>query len=156
MTLKLRAERKDGALPRLFLSGSIDEHSPIEEVLGSIRVDAVLDLSLIERINSMGLMIWLKWIGILTANHRISIEIISYPLAIYAAQLVDLFGSAKARSCLAPYYCPSCKTNRELPVSAEEVRLTKGEPPPKKCPQCGTAMDFDELDQYFSFLNEPA
>ena len=156
MTLKMRVERKGGLLPRVHLSGSIDEHSRLEEVLGAIQEDATLDLSLIDRINSVGLLSWLKWMGVLTKKHRISVEIISYGLAIYAAQLLDLFGSAKVRSCMAPYYCPSCKTNREVPVGAEEVDASKGAPPVKKCPQCASPMDFDEMDQYFAFLRTQA
>lgn len=156
MSLKMRVERQAGALPCVHLIGSIDEHARIEEVLSTIQEESTLDLSQIERINSVGLISWLKWMVHLTSKQRISVNIISYCLTTYANQLLDLFGSAKVKACMAPYYCPSCKTNIEVAVSADDVRASKDEPPPKPCPTCRSPMDFDEMDQYFAFLRGQA
>ena len=156
MSLKMSMQKKEGYLPRIHLTGSIDEHSRIEEVVGSIKEDASLDLSQIDRINSVGLIIWLKSMGQLTKTYRISVDVISYCLATYANQLLDLFGTAPIRACMAPYYCPKCKTNCEVLVSAVEVRAAKGAPPAKQCPKCNAPMDFDEMDQYFEFLRGQA
>lgn len=152
MSLRMQVERQPGVATRVKLVGSIDEHSPFEQIFGEIKEDASLDLSGIDRINSVGLIGWLKWIAQLTRAHRISVEIISYSLTTYANQLVDLFGAAKVRSCMAPYYCPSCNANLEVWVSTDDVRASPGAPPVKQCPRCSSVMDFDEMDQYFAFL----
>lgn len=152
MSLSVQFERRPDAPMRVVLSGAIDERSRVTEVLGRIHEDAILDLGRVRRVNSVGLIAWLRAIAPLTRRHRIQVEAISYGLAIQANQLTDLFGTAEIRSCLAPYFCGRCNANREVVVTLEEARAALI--PPKRCDRCGGELEFDEIHEYFTFLRE--
>jgi hypothetical protein len=152
MSLVVHVERGGAGPARVYLTGTIDERAPIQQILGEIKEDVVLNLSRIERVNSVGLLQWLKHIGPLTRTYRVEVEAISYGLSLQANQLTDLFGKAHVRSCLAPYFCPVCKTNRQVEVTAAEVAALTSGAPDKPCPECQSSMDFDDLDDFFSFL----
>lgn len=152
MSLSVQFERRPDAPVRVVLSGAIDERSRVKDVLARIQEDAILDLGRVRRVNSVGLIEWLRAIAPLTRRHRIQVEAISYGLAIQANQLTDLFGAAELRSCLAPYFCAACNANREVVVSVEEAKAALV--PPKRCERCGGELEFDEIHEYFTFLRE--
>jgi hypothetical protein len=54
------------------------------------------------------------------------------------------------RSCKAPYYCPSCNTEVEVLVEASD--LPPEGVPTKHCDHCGSEMELNELEEFFSFL----
>lgn len=134
---------------RFLLAGTIDSDFNLAAELPELPPRAVLDLSRIERINSVGLLHWLRWIQGASAGKDIAVEGVSYSFVLQANNLVDLFGRAKVRSCLAPYFCGKCRAAREALVRAEEVGADL---PVKHCESCGSQMEFDELDEYFAFL----
>jgi hypothetical protein len=146
--------KRDGQHTTVTLTGSIDENAPIEAVLTeAIAADTHLNLSQVQRINSIGLSKWIAVFTPLSERHRITIEAVPYCLAVQANQVLDVFGRARVMSALAPYYCPTCKATRDVLVDADAVIETKGEPPLRKCDTCGNALDFDETDVYFGFLS---
>lgn len=151
MPLEVQVVRSGEQPPRYVLKGQIDERSQLGTVVGELANGGILDLTGIERINSAGLLLWVRWVVKATEGRGISVEGISYPMAVQANQLLDLFGSARVVSCLAPYYCPRCNAARTVLVTAEELR-DRAQIPPRNCNSCSTAMQFDELDDYFQFL----
>lgn len=151
MPLEVQVVRSGEKPPRYVLKGQIDERTQVDKLVGTLDQGAVLDLTGVERINSAGLLIWVRWINKATDGRGISVEGISYPMAVQANQLLDLFGSAQIVSCLAPYYCPRCNAARTVVVTADEVRGGV-QVPTRACATCGTPMQFDELDDYFQFL----
>ncbi len=154
MALRVETIKTAAGATEYRLSGNIDERTrPVEE-LKAISGDGVLNLSAIDRVNSVGLVGWLRWISEASKTHQLSVEALSYNLATLANQISDLFGAAPVRSTLAPYFCPKCGNNHELLVTREEVLASPSGPPAKSCPACRGALDFDEMDDYFVFLRE--
>ena len=153
MPLKVQMQSAQNGVPRYVLSGHLDETVQMQKLVGELPQQAVLNLSQVERYNSTGLMHWVKWIRDATRDRDVTIEAISYILVIQANHLLDLFGRADVVSCVAPYFCARCNVNRQVLVAREEI----GERSPvKQCEQCGTEMDFDDLDEYFAFFRRPA
>ncbi|MBI3183532.1 MAG: hypothetical protein HYZ28_15450 [Myxococcales bacterium] len=146
----MTVERSSEGTPTLTLAGSLDEHCNLGADVAEPPAGAVLNLAGIRRINSVGVLHWLKWIKALTEVKEIWVDAVPYNLVVQANHLVDFFGKAKVRSCLVPYYCPRCKTNVEREVKVEEVGPSQA--PVKRCEKCNTEMDFDEVDEYFAFL----
>ena len=143
------------APPHVYLSGAIDEHTDLDKVfadLQQVRPDPlILNLEGILRINSIGLRHWIPLVSQLSKSRTVVVEALSYPFVIQANNVANLLAGVEIRSCVAPYYCSLCEMNRTIVVSAEEIRA--GElAPPKDCPECGTEMEFDELEDYFAFL----
>jgi len=70
-------------------------------------------------------------------------------MAVQANYVANLFGGAQIESCIAPYYCESCRKNQMMLVHASELDSV---PPQRSCPKCSSPLIFDELDEYFRFL----
>jgi anti-anti-sigma regulatory factor len=151
-SLDVRFQRQSDGLLVVFLSGAIDEQTDFMAVFPRIDSDAVLNLSGIVRLNSVGVHRWLGEISTLSKEHHLVIEACSYVVALQAACVASLFGAATVRSTLAPYFCSSCNDARMVLITVSEV--ANGVAPVKHCSSCGGAMAFDELDTYFAFLTE--
>jgi hypothetical protein len=146
-----RSQRPDGFL-QVKLIGSIDEHADLANVLGpAIDGDAVIDLEGIRRINSMGIRLWIPIVLELSRARQLRFERVPYPVVMQANCVLNLFGGARVVSVMAPYFCATCQSNRMAIVEASEVDGATA-PPSKRCPECQSTMEFDDLDSYFSFL----
>lgn len=152
MALDVRQEQAADGRPRFFLMGDLDERANVGVVLEGVKGDAVLNLSGIDHINSMGLLLWLRGMAKLTSRHAITVEALSHRLSIQANYVADLFGRANITSCMAPYHCAACGSSLNLEVTAPQ--LDRGRPVPT-CPKCSQPMKFDEVDEYFAFLTDP-
>jgi hypothetical protein len=100
----------------------------------------------------MGVHEWIPHVARLAARARVEIEEISYPMVQNALALSNMFDGADVRSCMAPYFCPSCKEHVTVKVTRDEVEASGTEPPAKRCARCAAPMEFEELDVYFSFF----
>ena len=147
-----RVQRSNDGSLHVFITGSLDEDTDFESLFARLDTDSVLNLSGIDRLNSLGVHRWMSAIGAFSKQRKVTIEACSYVVALQAACIANLFGSASVRSTLAPYYCSSCSDNRMVLVAASEVK--DGIAPAKDCPTCNSVMVFDELDNYFGFLSE--
>lgn len=137
---------------RVELSGAIDESADLGDVFRAIDGDALFDLSGIERINSIGVLRWVSAFVPHTETHEVIIEAVSYPMMLQANCVANLFGSASVRSCLAPYFCPTCKDHQMVLVTVDQLAAAEGSAPAVSCQRCRTLLDFDELDVYFQFF----
>ncbi|MDB4961832.1 MAG: hypothetical protein JWP01_1831 [Myxococcales bacterium] len=136
----------------MTLSGTVDENSDLETPFAKLNGDLVINMKDVERVNSMGVHLWIPVMARLSAKHRVVVEEISYAFVFNANAVANLFGAARVVSCGAPYYCAACKDHVMVKVTADEVAASGGAPPSKRCPKCTAALEFDELDGYFSFF----
>lgn len=153
--LRTRIEETPNEL-RVTWAGAIDESSNLEGVFAKLTRDALFNMRDVERVNSMGVHQWIPLVTRFSAKHRLVIDEISYALVQNANVVANLFGTARVRSCMAPYFCAACKININLSVAREEALAASDEPPAKQCPRCGSALEFDELDGYFQFFKTRA
>jgi len=151
--LEVHVSRGAEGTLRVRLSGALDEGSDPAALLGAIGGDVVLDLRGISRVNSIGIHRWIPAIARLSRAHRVAVEAVPYCLVLPANAVTGLFGRATIRSCLAPYACARCGTDRIVEVTAPE--LGPAGPPVRPCPECSGRLQFDELDQYFDFMAAP-
>lgn len=151
-SLKAALENR-GDLLRVTLSGVIDERSELTTVFAEISQETILDLSGVERLNSIGILRWVPAIEALSQRQKVRIEAISYAFALQANCVANLFGQAHVVSCMAPYFCAKCGGNQMVLVTRDE--LSEGAAVPQKgpCIACGNdQLEFDELDSYFAFF----
>jgi hypothetical protein len=151
-TLEANVQRHADGTLHVFLTGTMDEESDFDGVFARLDGDVVLDLSGVRRVNSIGVHRWIEAISQFSREHDTAVEACSYVVALQAGCIANLFGSAKVRSTLAPYFCPSCNDSRTVNIAADEIEGKDAMPPAKRCPVCETVMAFDELDNYFDFL----
>jgi len=151
-TISSKIDKSEDGEFRVYLTGSIDESSDLDSAFDGIEGRCVVSLEGIERINSMGIHRWIPTITKLAEEHEVVVERLSYPVALQANVVANLFGGAAVASCVAPYFCNTCQEDRTAVVGADEVRATDGGAPDKSCDVCNEPMEFDELDNYFLFL----
>jgi len=150
--LRVAFEAAPGGVQRVALAGSIDENADLAALFAQLSGPTIMNLRAVERVNSMGVHRWVPLVSAFSAQHRLEIEEISYALVQNANVVANLFGAAIVRSCVAPYFCSSCNENVSVTVTGKEVAAHTFGPPPKPCARCGTPLEFDELDGYFSFF----
>lgn len=141
----------------LFLAGAIDEAAALHELLGrSAGNRLVLDLAAVTFINSLGVRDWIRMQAGAT-QHRIAIELrrVAEPIVHQLNMIIATRGNARVSSFFAPYACDHCGREESLLIDAvaHAERLTRLDPPPARCPECGNAMAFNDFpERYFSFL----
>jgi hypothetical protein len=158
MSLQCRVVAKDPGSPQAYLSGAIDENAPLEKIFADLAAAAPARMTVfmqgINRVNSIGVRNWVREITDFTRNRPVRIEGLSYPLAMQANSVANLMGSAEIASCMAPYFCSLCEANRMVLVTRADCDASAA-PPAKACADCGSAMEFDEVDEYVYFLRRP-
>ena len=142
----------NGSSTHVTLSGAIDENAKLDALFSKLTGDTSFNMRNVERVNSMGVHRWIPLITRYSAQHKVAFDEISYALVQNANVVANLFGSAQIRSCMAPYFCAACKTNVTVVVTQQEVVAAGHTPPVKHCERCRGEMEFDELDNYFSFF----
>lgn len=140
----------------LTLSGTIDERVDLvaatTEATGG---ELVLRLAGVDRINSNGVRLWVRWVESLEARGiRLLMEEVS---PVLVAQLNSIRGFAGQRgvvvSVQAPFMCEACGSELTTTVDVRNLR----NPPvvlAPRCQDCGGATAFDDLESaYFAFLD---
>jgi hypothetical protein len=153
-SLKSRVEQEADGRYRVTLAGSIDEESDLKSLFAKLDSDTTFDLGDVERVNSMGIHLWIPEITALSSKHTVAIERIAYPMVLQANTVANLFGNATVNSCFAPYFCGSCQESFTLEVAAKDA--ADGVSPGRTCTTCNEELEFDELDSYFYFLQRQA
>ena len=155
MSVQCRVVAGASGQPQAYLTGVLDENAPLQQVFAelaaSTREDVTVFMQGIIRVNSIGVRNWVREITGFTRARRVTIEGLSYPLAMQAINVSNLMGTAEVVSCMAPYFCGLCEANRMVLVSRADLAASAA-PPSKACSDCGSPMEFDEIDEYFSFL----
>jgi hypothetical protein len=150
MPLNVRVEGKNPQ--SVFLEGSIDENSHLDQIFKQFTGNIILDLNGIKKMNSIGILGWIPAISDYSEKYQISVKNASYPIVIQLSSVSNLFGKAKIISCNAPYFCDACSKGHLAEVTKEMFKKTEPEAPVIKCPDCSTEMTFDDIPGYFNFF----
>ena len=136
----------------LVLAGAIDETAAIPELVARAKGgQLVLDLGGVTFINSLGVRDWIRMVAI-AQQKQVQLELrrVSEPIIHQLNMIIATRGNSRVTSFFAPYACDAC--GREESLLVENV--SKSEPPPQTCPECGAAMVFNDFpERYFSFLS---
>lgn len=142
----------------LALAGSLDETSALHDLLGRARDGRlVLDLAAVTFINSLGVRDWIR-MQLAATRDGLAVELrrVSEPMVHQLNMIVATRGTAAVTSFFAPYACDACGREESLLLDAvaHHDRLAALDPPPMPCPECGSAMAFNDFpERYFSFLS---
>jgi predicted RNA-binding Zn-ribbon protein involved in translation (DUF1610 family) len=137
------------------LAGSIDESSELDQLLARAQhASLVLDLAGVTFINSLGVRDWIRMLAAAT-QRGITVELVrvSEPLIHQLNMIVAT--RARTHSFFAPYACDGCGREDSMLIDADThgAELARLIPPGMACPECGTAMVFNDFpERYFSFL----
>ena len=135
----------------VLLYGEITESVSFGE-LTQLRGRVVLDLAGIRRINSFGVREVLNFFEALQRTCQLEAERCSNAVVMQLNMLPEFTRHLRVRSILAPFECPRCLQEKELPV---ELGAPGQKPklPAASCERCHIAMQLSEPeDRYFAFL----
>jgi hypothetical protein len=133
------------------LAGEITEAADFSPLLAEPTRRVVLDLEGIKRINSAGVRQWILFMANLTkSGAHVVLERCSVPFVHQLNMVTTFRGGAEIRSVAVPYSCAPCGLEATGIVSpTPDAPITV---PVKPCPECGKAMEFDDLPGvYFAF-----
>lgn len=142
---------------QLALSGAIDEHAGLNELLGMAQGGRlVLDLAGITFINSLGVRDWIRLQAAAT-QQRLYVELrrVAEVIVHQLNMIIATRGTARVTSFFAPYACDACGREESLLIDAiaNGAGLAQLQAPPMGCPECGAQMAFNDFpERYFSFL----
>lgn len=139
------------------LAGAIDEAAALHEMIGRARGGRlILDLAGVTFINSLGVRDWIR-MQAAAQQGQIAVELrrVAEPLVHQLNMIIATRGNASVTSFFAPYACDACGREESLLIDAvaHADGLSRLEPAPKTCPECGAQMAFNDFpERYFSFL----
>jgi anti-anti-sigma regulatory factor len=153
--LKATIDRRDGGT-RVALVGYINDATNLSS-LAKLTGPLHIDLSGIDRINSVGVKTWVQFVrdcersGINLTCERCS------PVIVQQLSMISNFMGTRARvaSMYVVYVCPSCHAER-----LELVEITPGVRPSVAatlpCAKCKGTMQLDEVEEMYTRLFEKA
>lgn len=145
--LRSQVEQRDGRT-WIGLSGHLNEAAdltPLTQLPGPL----VIDLSGLDRINSLGVRDWMRFIRTCeTAGVDLTFERCSPTIVGQISMITNFMGTrSQISSVEVPYLCTSCASERiqllEL-VPGAELQLTI------TCPKCGAPMELDDLVETYA------
>ncbi|MDB4963764.1 MAG: hypothetical protein JWP01_3763 [Myxococcales bacterium] len=141
----------------LVLAGAIDEAAALHEMTGRAAAGRLtLDLAGVTFINSLGVRDWIRMqAAAQKAGIAVELRRVAEPLVHQLNMIIATRGNATVASFFAPYACDACGREESLLIDAIQnaAALSRLEPPPMTCPECGAQMAFNDFpERYFSFL----
>lgn len=159
MTEKLVAtieQRRSGAR-MVRLAGVLDEHNGLGELTEKVGAGtAIINLSGVERINSIGARDWVQWLASLEERGVRPVLIACSPAVVEQLNRIKNFaGKATVKSFQVPYHCATCNREQRLLLHVTDLGAFPHQAPPCECDVCGLAMTFiDESGSYFAFVSK--
>jgi DNA-binding response OmpR family regulator len=143
---------KDGERTRVVLRGDFTEATRFDELLPAMVGRVVFDTAQVTYMNSLGVRAWCEFLR----QARIQgyeFHACSVPFILQASMVRDVIGRGTVTSFFAPFHCISCDHQEERLLQSAAILAAALEPPVFKCPNCGGALEFDDLpERYFAFL----
>ena len=145
---------KDGERTRVVLRGDFTEATRFDELLPAMVGRVVFDMAQVTYMNSLGVRAWCEFLR----QARIQgyeFHACSIPFVLQASMVRDVIGRGTVTSFFAPFHCISCDHQEERLLQSAAILASNLEPPVFKCPNCGGALEFDDLpERYFAFLQD--
>ncbi|HEY4242082.1 MAG TPA: PilZ domain-containing protein [Kofleriaceae bacterium] len=147
---------KDGERIRVVLRGDFTEATRFDELLPALVGRVVFDTAQVTYMNSLGVRAWCEFLR----QARIQgyeLHACSVPFILQASMVRDVIGRGTVTSFFAPFHCIGCDHQEERLLQSAAILAANLEPPVFKCPNCGGALEFDDLpERYFAFLEDEA
>ena len=145
---------KDGERIRVVLRGDFTEATRFDELLPAMVGRVVFDTAQVTYMNSLGVRAWCEFLR----HARIQgyeFHACSVPFILQASMVRDVIGRGTVTSFFAPFHCIGCDHQEERLIQTAAILAANLVPPTFKCPNCGGALEFDDLpERYFAFLQD--
>jgi hypothetical protein len=145
---------KDGERTRVVLRGDFTEATRFDELMPAMVGRVVFDTAQVTYMNSLGVRAWCEFLR----QARIQgyeFHACSVPFILQASMVRDVIGRGTVTSFFAPFHCIGCDHQEERLLQTAAILAANLEPPIFKCPNCGGALEFDDLpERYFAFLDD--
>jgi CheY-like chemotaxis protein len=145
---------KDGERIRVVLRGDFTEATRFDDLLPAMVGRVVFDTAQVTYMNSLGVRAWCEFLR----QARIQgyeFHACSVPFILQASMVRDVIGRGTVTSFFAPFHCIGCDHQEERLIQTAAILASNLEPPVFKCPNCGGALEFDDLpERYFAFLQD--
>jgi len=138
----------------ISLSGAVDEFASLDILLEELphNVPVRIDLTHVDRINSVGVRNWIVFVDKLRLHHiEVELDGCSVVIVRQMNMILQFRGHGVVRSAYAPYYCSRCK-KEQLRLIDLTVDVATQLHAPLPCPTCGTVLDLDEEEQLYTEL----
>jgi ABC-type transporter Mla MlaB component len=151
--LMANVEERAGST-QVTLAGAVTELANFEK-LKAIRGAARVDLSGIERMNSLGVRAWCHFVrDAETAGVALTFERCSPVIVEQIAMISNFFGArSQVASLLVPYYCEACGTEHTQLIE-RSPGAAMAVPPQNTCPKCGKPAVIDEPENMYAALSQ--
>ena len=145
---------KDGERTRVVLRGDFTEATRFDELMPAMVGRVVFDMAQVTYMNSLGVRAWCEFLR----QARIQgyeFHACSVPFILQASMVRDVIGRGTVTSFFAPFHCIGCDHQEERLLQSAAILASNLQPPVFKCPNCGGALEFDDLpERYFAFLQD--
>jgi anti-anti-sigma regulatory factor len=136
------------------LTGSIEENTNFDKLIGEIPMELVVSCKGVPRINSVGVKAWIKFFQQAQAKGT-KLKFIECSTAI--VEQINLISNftcgGSVESIYVPFSCEKCKTELIGLFSSEDLKKLKFQLPDLKCSKCGGSAAFDDIpEEYLGFL----
>ena len=132
----------------MAIRGVVDENADLTPLSNIKSKTIILDLSGIERINSMGVQSWIRAMTAFGDEHEVWWEKVSTPMVMQVNMIANFNGGSRIRSFYAPYYCKSCDTEHRFLLEIEtDFSDRKPKAPQFNCPKCENTLEFDDVEE---------
>ena len=144
--LKYKIKQGNGNPVEVTLAGRLDsEATPTFKDLAADLFKAqsiVMNLEHIETINTMGIKVWMFFLGEIAPMIPIKLVECSTAYTEHAVMMRGVIGSAKVISFYADFFCNGCDHAQAFRIEMETLLGDDGACV-NKCPQCGETMECD-------------
>jgi DNA-binding response OmpR family regulator len=145
---------KDGERTRIVLRGDFTEATKFDALMPAMVGRVVFDTAQVTYMNSLGVRAWCEFLR----QARIQgyeFHACSVPFILQASMVRDVVGRGSVTSFFAPFHCITCDHQEERLLQSAAILAAGLQPPVFKCPNCGGALEFDDLpERYFAFLQD--
>jgi anti-anti-sigma regulatory factor len=154
--LTIEHEQHESGTEFISISGIIDEHADLTPLSQFESTTKVLDLSGVERINSVGVQAWIRAMNALGNDCVVWWEKVSPPMVMQLNMIANFNGCSRIRSFYAPYYCSGCDVEHCFLLEVEtDFAERRPVAPEFDCPQCQGRLEFDDVEEdYLGALME--
>ena len=147
-----------GDLTTLQFSGEIEESSDFGTLIGSVSKQVVINCREVTRINSTGVVGWIRYFTELAATgHTLRFVECSSPVVEQINLIVNFLAGGVVESIFIPYSCTQCRLELRALLHVEDLKKMGGKIPEAQCSSCKAIAVFDDLpDAYLGFLDRDA
>jgi anti-anti-sigma regulatory factor/DNA-directed RNA polymerase subunit RPC12/RpoP len=152
MLKAVREQKGDTLIVRL--SGTVDESSQLETLFGQVPPKLIVHCKDVHQLNSAGVKSWIRFFSDLKLA-KVNFQFIecSPPVVEQINMIMNFTAGGSVASIYLPFYCAKCSKSFYSLISIDKLRTIYKNLPAPACPQCGSATEFDDIeDEYFGFL----